>query len=82
MALEFPRPSNVELTGISRQSTSTGKDIILGVNSSNWVDGHCIKRDWNVTGDAIPYLEMADRFSISNMVIEQVQKMEYSVWMR
>ena len=65
---KVPETIKVELTGKPGEHIY-GKDIILELIRQIGVDGALYKAI-EFTGEAIQYLEMADRFSISNMVIE------------
>ncbi len=65
---KVPETIKVELTGEPGEHIY-GKDIILELIRQIGVDGALYKAI-EFTGDAIQYLSMADRFSISNMVIE------------
>ncbi|SFZ98633.1 3-isopropylmalate dehydratase large subunit [hydrothermal vent metagenome] len=65
---KVPETIKVELTGVPGEHIY-GKDIILELIRQIGVDGALYKAI-EFTGDAIKYLDMADRFSISNMVIE------------
>ncbi len=65
---KVPETIKVELTGKPGEHIY-GKDIILELIRMIGVDGALYKAI-EFTGDTIPHLSMADRFSISNMVIE------------
>jgi 3-isopropylmalate/(R)-2-methylmalate dehydratase large subunit len=65
---KVPETIKVELTG-KPGNHIYGKDIILEHIRQIGVDGALYKAI-EFTGESIQYLEMADRFSISNMVIE------------
>ena len=65
---KVPESIKVELVGKPAEHIY-GKDIILELIRLIGVDGALYKAI-EFTGDAIQYLDMADRFSISNMVIE------------
>ncbi len=65
---KVPETIKVELTGKPAEHIY-GKDIILELIRMLGVDGALYKAI-EFTGDAIQHLDMADRFSISNMVIE------------
>ncbi len=65
---KVPETIQVELTGKPGKHIY-GKDIILELIRQIGVDGALYKAI-EFTGDAIQHLGMADRFSISNMVIE------------
>jgi 3-isopropylmalate/(R)-2-methylmalate dehydratase large subunit len=65
---KVPETIKVELVGKPAEHIY-GKDIILELIRLIGVDGALYKAI-EFTGDAIQYLDMADRFSISNMVIE------------
>ncbi len=65
---KVPETIKVELTGKPGEHIY-GKDIILELIRMIGVDGALYKAI-EFTGEAIQYLDMADRFSISNMVIE------------
>jgi len=65
---KVPETIKVELTGKPGEHIY-GKDIILELIRQIGVDGALYKAI-EFTGDAIQHLGMADRFSISNMVIE------------
>ena len=65
---KVPETIKVELTGKPGKHIY-GKDIILELIRQIGVDGALYKAI-EFTGEAIQYLGMADRFSISNMVIE------------
>jgi len=65
---KVPETIKVELSGKPAKHIY-GKDIILELIRLIGVDGALYKAI-EFTGDTIPYLNMADRFSISNMVIE------------
>jgi 3-isopropylmalate/(R)-2-methylmalate dehydratase large subunit len=65
---KIPETIKVELTGKPSQHIY-GKDIILELIRILGVDGALYKAI-EFTGDTIQYLDMADRFSIANMVIE------------
>ncbi|SFV52310.1 3-isopropylmalate dehydratase large subunit [hydrothermal vent metagenome] len=65
---KVPETIKVELIGKPAEHIY-GKDIILELIRRIGVDGALYKAI-EFTGEAIEYLDMADRFSISNMVIE------------
>ena len=65
---KVPETIKVELTGKPSEHIY-GKDIILELIRQIGVDGALYKAI-EFTGEAVQYLDMADRFSISNMVIE------------
>ena len=65
---KVPETIKVELTGKPGKHIY-GKDIILELIRMIGVDGALYKAI-EFTGEAVQYLGMADRFSISNMVIE------------
>ncbi|RUM71260.1 MAG: 3-isopropylmalate dehydratase large subunit [Sulfurovum sp.] len=65
---KVPETIKVELTGKPGKHIY-GKDIILELIRQIGVDGALYKAI-EFTGEAVQYLEMADRFSIANMVIE------------
>ncbi len=65
---KVPETIKVELTGKPAEHIY-GKDIILELIRMIGVDGALYKAI-EFTGDTIQYLNMADRFSIANMVIE------------
>jgi 3-isopropylmalate/(R)-2-methylmalate dehydratase large subunit len=65
---KVPESIKVELIGKPAKHIY-GKDIILELIRQIGVDGALYKAI-EFTGDAIKYLDMADRFSIANMVIE------------
>jgi len=65
---KVPETIKVELSGKPGEHIY-GKDIILELIRLIGVDGALYKAI-EFTGDTIPHLGMADRFSISNMVIE------------
>lgn len=65
---KVPETIRVELVGKPAEHIY-GKDIILELIRILGVDGALYKAI-EFTGDAIAHLEMADRFSIANMVIE------------
>jgi 3-isopropylmalate/(R)-2-methylmalate dehydratase large subunit len=65
---KVPETIKVELSGKPAEHIY-GKDIILELIRLIGVDGALYKAI-EFTGDTIPYLGMADRFSIANMVIE------------
>ena len=65
---KVPETIKVELTGKPAQHIY-GKDIILELIRMIGVDGALYKAI-EFTGDTVEHLGMADRFSISNMVIE------------
>jgi len=65
---KVPETIKVELTGKPGKHIY-GKDIILELIRQIGVDGALYKAI-EFTGEAVQYLDMADRFSISNMVIE------------
>ena len=65
---KVPETIKVELTGKPGPHIY-GKDIILELIRMIGVDGALYKAI-EFTGEAVQYLDMADRFSISNMVIE------------
>ncbi|SFV70788.1 3-isopropylmalate dehydratase large subunit [hydrothermal vent metagenome] len=65
---KIPETIKVELSGKPSQHIY-GKDIILELIRILGVDGALYKAI-EFTGDTLKYLGMADRFSISNMVIE------------
>ncbi|MCH9739645.1 MAG: 3-isopropylmalate dehydratase large subunit [Epsilonproteobacteria bacterium] len=65
---KVPETIKVELTGRPAEHIY-GKDIILELIRMIGVDGALYKAI-EFTGEAVQYLDMADRFSISNMVIE------------
>ncbi|MDQ1325556.1 MAG: 3-isopropylmalate/(R)-2-methylmalate dehydratase large subunit [Campylobacterota bacterium] len=65
---KIPETIKVELTGKPGKHIY-GKDIILELIRMIGVDGALYKAI-EFTGEAVQYLDMADRFSIANMVIE------------
>ena len=65
---KVPQTIKVELTGKPAKHIY-GKDIILELIRQIGVDGALYKAI-EFTGDGVQHLNMADRFSISNMVIE------------
>jgi len=65
---KVPETIKVQLSGKPAEHIY-GKDIILELIRLIGVDGALYKAI-EFTGDSIQYLDMADRFSISNMVIE------------
>jgi 3-isopropylmalate/(R)-2-methylmalate dehydratase large subunit len=65
---KVPETIKVELIGKPAEHIY-GKDIILELIRRIGVDGALYKAI-EFTGEAVQYLDMADRFSISNMVIE------------
>ena len=65
---KVPETIKVELTGKPSEHIY-GKDIILELIRQIGVDGALYKAI-EFTGEAIKYLNMSDRFSIANMVIE------------
>ena len=66
--LKVPETYNIVLSGKPGQWVS-GKDIILFLIGCLGVDGATYK-SLEFTGTALPYLTMADRFTICNMVVE------------